>query len=127
AALVGRELGVRGLLARRQHGRGHQREDGEREAEQPQNQDREVLVHWDPFLPCDPFARHIRAAGQRPRQGTYDACVTAPDETPGPGDPKKAARRAKAPAKKQPTSKKPTPRKAAAKKAATPAAAGATA
>jgi menaquinone-9 beta-reductase len=53
--------------------------------------------------------------------------VTAPDETPGPGAPKKAARPAKAPAKKQPTAKKTTPRKAAAKKAATPAAAGATA
>jgi menaquinone-9 beta-reductase len=51
--------------------------------------------------------------------------VTAPDETPGPGAPKKAARTAKAPAKKQPAAKKATPRKAAAKKTATPAAAGA--
>jgi menaquinone-9 beta-reductase len=47
--------------------------------------------------------------------------VTAPDETPGPGAPKKAARSAKAPAKKQ-AAKKATPRKAAADKAATPAA-----
>jgi menaquinone-9 beta-reductase len=51
--------------------------------------------------------------------------VTAPDETPGPGAPKKAARTAKAPAKKQGAAKKATPRKAAAKKAATPAAADA--
>ena len=51
--------------------------------------------------------------------------MTAPDETPGPGAPKKAARTAKAPAKKQAATKKATPRKAAAKKAATPAAAGA--
>jgi menaquinone-9 beta-reductase len=51
--------------------------------------------------------------------------VTAPDETPGPGAPKKAARTAKAPAKKQAAAKKASPRKAAAKKAATPAAAGA--
>jgi geranylgeranyl reductase family protein len=53
--------------------------------------------------------------------------VTAPDETPGPGAPKKAARTAKAPAKKQAAAKKATPRKAAAKKAATPAATGASA
>ena len=51
--------------------------------------------------------------------------MTAPDETPGPGAPKKAARTAKAPAKKQAATKKATPRKAAAKKAATPAAADA--
>jgi geranylgeranyl reductase family protein len=51
--------------------------------------------------------------------------VTAPDETPGPGAPKKAAGTAKAPAKKQAAAKKATPRKAAAKKAATPAAADA--
>ena len=51
--------------------------------------------------------------------------MTAPDETPGPGAPKKAARAAKAPAKKQAATKKATPRKAAAKKAATPAAGGA--
>src|SRR3984957_11211371 len=70
-----------------------------------------------------PFARHIRAAGQRPRQVTYDACVTAPDETPGPGAPKKAARTAKAPAKKQAAAKKATPRKAAAQKGASAAAA----
>jgi geranylgeranyl reductase family protein len=60
--------------------------------------------------------------------------VTAPDETPGPGAPKKAARTAKVPAKKQAATKKATPAKAAAKKAtpakaaakkaATPAAAG---
>jgi geranylgeranyl reductase family protein len=48
--------------------------------------------------------------------------VTAPDETPGPGAPKKAARKAKAPAKKLAATKKATPSKAAAKKAATPAA-----
>jgi len=48
--------------------------------------------------------------------------VTAPDETPGSGAPKKAARTAKTPAKKQAAAKKATPRKAAAKKAATPAA-----
>jgi menaquinone-9 beta-reductase len=52
--------------------------------------------------------------------------VTAPDETPGPGAPKKAARTAKAPAKKQAAAKKATPRKAAAKKAARPSAADAT-
>jgi geranylgeranyl reductase family protein len=51
--------------------------------------------------------------------------VTAPDETPGPGAPKKAARTAKAPLKKQAAAKKAAPRKAAAKKAATPAAADA--
>ncbi|HEX4128161.1 MAG TPA: FAD-dependent oxidoreductase, partial [Acidimicrobiales bacterium] len=51
--------------------------------------------------------------------------MTAPDETPGPGAPKKAARTAKAPAKKKATTKKATPTKAAAKKAATPATAGA--
>ena len=48
--------------------------------------------------------------------------VTAPDETPGPGAPKKAARTTKAPAKKQATAKKATAKKAAAKKTATPAA-----
>jgi geranylgeranyl reductase family protein len=52
--------------------------------------------------------------------------VTAPDETPGPGAPKKAPRTAKAPAKKRAATKKATPRKAAARKAATPNAAGAT-
>jgi menaquinone-9 beta-reductase len=52
--------------------------------------------------------------------------VTAPDETPGPGAPKKARRTAKAPAKKRAATKKATPRKAAARKAATPNAAGAT-
>jgi geranylgeranyl reductase family protein len=52
--------------------------------------------------------------------------VTAPDETPGPGAPKKAARTAKAPAKKQAATKKATPAKAAAKKAATPATTAAT-
>ena len=51
--------------------------------------------------------------------------MTAPDETPGPGAPKKAARTAKAPAKKQAATKKAAGRKAAAKKTATPAAAGA--
>jgi menaquinone-9 beta-reductase len=51
--------------------------------------------------------------------------VTAPDETPGPGAPKKAARTAKAPAKKQAATKKATPAKKAAKKTATPATAGA--
>ena len=51
--------------------------------------------------------------------------MTAPDETPGPGAPKKAARTAKAPAKKKAATKKATPRKAPAKKAATPAAADA--
>ncbi len=50
--------------------------------------------------------------------------MTAPDETPGPGGPKKAARTAKAPAKKQAATKKATPAKAAAKKTATPAAGG---
>ena len=53
--------------------------------------------------------------------------MTAPDETPGSGAPKKAARTAKAPAKKATAGKKATPRKAAAKKAATPAATGAAA
>jgi menaquinone-9 beta-reductase len=53
--------------------------------------------------------------------------VTAPDDTPGPGAPKKAARSAKkqAPAKKATAgkaAKKAAPRKSAAKKAATPAA-----
>ena len=48
--------------------------------------------------------------------------MTAADETPGPGAPKKAARAKKAPAKKQAPAKKATPRKAAAKKTATPAA-----
>jgi geranylgeranyl reductase family protein len=51
--------------------------------------------------------------------------VTAPDETPGSGAPKKAARTGKAPAKKKAAAKKATPRKAAAKKDATPTAAGA--
>ncbi len=45
----------------------------------------------------------------------------APDETPRPGAPKKAARTAKSPAKKQAATKKATPSKATAKKAATPA------
>ncbi len=53
--------------------------------------------------------------------------MTAPDETPGRGAPKKAPKAAKAPAKapakKQAAAKKATPKKAAAKKAATPAAA----
>jgi geranylgeranyl reductase family protein len=49
--------------------------------------------------------------------------VTAPDETPGPRAPKKAAQAAKTPAKKQAAAKKATPKKAAAKKAATPTAA----
>ena len=53
--------------------------------------------------------------------------MTAPDETPGPGAPKKAARTAKAPAKKQATAKKTAASKAAAKKRATPAATGAAA
>ncbi len=53
--------------------------------------------------------------------------MTAPDETPGPGAPKKAARTAKAPAKKQAAAKKTAASKAAAKKRATPAATGAAA
>ncbi len=51
--------------------------------------------------------------------------MTAPDETPGPGAPKKAARTAKTPAKKRAATKKATPAGAAAKKSATPASAGA--
>ena len=68
-----------------------------------QDEDREVLVHCVPFLPCDPFARHIRAAGQRPRRRTYDALVTRSRRDPPAGAPKKAARTAKAPAKKAAT------------------------
>jgi menaquinone-9 beta-reductase len=44
--------------------------------------------------------------------------VTSPDESPGPGAPKKAPRAAKAPAKKQAAAKKAVPKKAAAEKAA---------
>ena len=50
--------------------------------------------------------------------------MTAPDETPGPSGPKKAARTAKTTTKKQAATKKATPAKAAAKKTATPAASG---
>src|SRR5579863_9668760 len=100
AGLVGRELGRRGLLLWREHRRRDQREDGEREAQKRQDQDREVLVHCGPFLPCDPFRWHIRRAGQRPWRWAYEALVTAPDTTPPSGASKKAARATKAPAKK---------------------------
>src|ERR1700761_790246 len=56
--------------------------------------------------------------------GAYAGPVTPPDQTPGPGAPKKAARTAKTPAKKRAATKKATPAKAAAQKAAGPASAG---
>ena len=68
-------------------------------AENGQDQDREVLVHGDPFLPCDPLPGHIRPLVRRPTRQTYDALVTAPDETP-PTGPAKKAPSGQAPAKK---------------------------
>ncbi len=110
AALVGRQLGRRGLLARRQQRRGHQRERGEGEAEQPQNQDREVLVHGDRFYHATPRQAHPRA-GQRPLRRAYDALVTPPDATPA---------GARAPPKKAGSAASPPGEKAAAKKPASP-------
>ena len=85
-ALVGRQLGQGRLLARRQHGGRHQGEHGEGEAKEPQEKDRQVLVHGGPFLPCDPSLRHIEATGRNAPLGAYDEGVPA-DAAATPADP----------------------------------------
>ena len=58
-ALVGSRLGRRGPLRRGHEGRGYERQGGEEEAEDEEDQNWQVIVHRDLFLPRPPSSGHI--------------------------------------------------------------------